>query len=104
MLVASEEATSGSVMQNAERISPSSSGSSQRSLLLVGAEVQQHLHVAGVGRVAVAHLAGDQRAAHPLGQRRVLDVGEPGADRLAVERGARGQEQVPQALLAGPSP
>ena len=31
MLVASEEATSGSVMQNADRISPSSSGLSQRS-------------------------------------------------------------------------
>src|SRR5664280_3418061 len=31
MFVASEEATSGSVMQNAERISPSSSGRSQRS-------------------------------------------------------------------------
>ena len=31
MLVASEEATSGSVIENAERISPSSSGSNQRS-------------------------------------------------------------------------
>ncbi len=31
MLVASEDATSGSVMQNADRISPSSSGRSQRS-------------------------------------------------------------------------
>src|ERR1039458_6822363 len=31
MLVASEDATSGSVMQNAERILPSSNGSSQRS-------------------------------------------------------------------------
>jgi len=31
MFVASEEATSGSVMQNADRISPSSSGASQRS-------------------------------------------------------------------------
>ncbi|KGC53736.1 hypothetical protein DM75_1833 [Burkholderia mallei] len=30
MFVASDEATSGSVMQNAERISPASSGSSQR--------------------------------------------------------------------------
>lgn len=30
MLVASDEATSGSVMQNAERISPASSGASQR--------------------------------------------------------------------------
>ena len=29
MLVASDEATSGSVMQKAERISPASSGSSQ---------------------------------------------------------------------------
>jgi hypothetical protein len=31
MLVASDEATSGSVMQNAERISPRSNGSSHRS-------------------------------------------------------------------------
>ena len=31
MFVASEEATAGSVMANAERISPSSSGASQRS-------------------------------------------------------------------------
>jgi hypothetical protein len=30
MLVASDDATSGSVMQNADRIAPSSSGSSQR--------------------------------------------------------------------------
>jgi hypothetical protein len=30
MFVASEDATSGSVMQNAERIDPSSNGSSQR--------------------------------------------------------------------------
>jgi hypothetical protein len=33
MLVASDDATPGSVMQNAERISPASSGFSQRSLL-----------------------------------------------------------------------
>ncbi len=93
MFVASEEATSGSVMQNAERILPSSSGPSQRALLLVGAEVQQHLHVAGVGRVAVEDLARDQRTAHPLGQRRVLDVRQPRADRLAVELAPGGRNR-----------
>ena len=61
MFVASEEATSGSVMQNADRISPSSSGRSQRSLLLGGAELGQQLHVAGVGRGAVQRL-GRERA------------------------------------------
>ena len=53
MLVASEDATSGSVIANDERISPSSSGCSQRLLLLRGAEHGEHLHVAGVRRGAV---------------------------------------------------
>ena len=59
MLVASEEATSGSVIVNAQRIRPSSSGSSHCALLLVGAVLQQHLHVAGVGGVAVEHQRGE---------------------------------------------
>ena len=85
MLVASEEATSGSVMQKAERISrPAAARAS--AALRVGAEVQQHLHVAGVGGVAVADLGGDQRAAHALGQGGVLDVREAGADGLAAAR------------------
>ncbi len=63
--------------------------------LLRGAKVQQHLHIAAVRRVAVAHLRRDQRAAHALGERRVLDVGEAGAVALI------GEEQVPQAFLLG---
>ncbi len=55
----------------------------------------EHLHVAGVGRVAVAHLGGYQRAPHALGKRRVLDVREPGAQLLVW------QEQVPQPLALG---
>ena len=61
MLVASDEATSGSVMQNADRIVPSSSGASQRSLLLGGAELGEHLHVAGVGGGAVQRLGCEMR-------------------------------------------
>ena len=53
MLVASEEATSGSVMQNDERISALSSGREPPLLLRRRAEVGEHLHVAGVGRGAV---------------------------------------------------
>ncbi len=69
-------------------------------MLLGGAEAQQHLHVAGVRGVAVAHLGGDQRAAHALGQRGVLDVGEPRALDAAADLGAAGQEEVPEALRA----
>ena len=65
MLVASEEATSGSVMQNAERICPSSNGLSQRVALLRGAELGQQLHVAGVGGGAVERRAGRARATGP---------------------------------------
>ncbi len=95
MLVASEEATPGSVMQKAERISPSSSGVEPALALLGRAEVQEHLHVARVRRVAVEDLARDQRAAHALGERRVLDVRKA--------RTVRGvwQEEVPQTLRLG---
>ena len=63
-------------------------------LLLRRAELVQHLHVAGVGRRAVARLGGDVRAAHDLGERRVVDVGQ------ARRRARIGQEQVPQPALA----
>ena len=62
-------------------------------VLLGGAEVQQHLHVAGVRRVAVADLARDQRAAHPLGERRVLDVRQSRALRLATDLGLPGRNR-----------
>ncbi len=63
MFVASELATSGSVIAKAERISPSSSGVSQRSRLLGRGELVQHLHVARVRRRAVAGLRGDVASA-----------------------------------------
>ncbi len=67
----------------------------QPALLLLGrAELVEHLHVAGVGRRAVARLGGDRRAPEDLGERRVVAVGEPGAV-LVV-----GQEHVPQPALA----
>ena len=59
-------------------------------LLRLVAIAHQHLHVAGVRRGAVERLGADQRAAHDLGQRRVLGVAQPGA-----QLGVR-QEQVPQ--------
>ena len=57
-------------------------------------ELDQRLHVAGVGRRAVRGLLRQRRLAHQLAQGRVLEVAEPGP---VV---ALGEEQVPQA--AGP--
>ena len=94
MLSASEDATSGSVMEYAERMVPSSSGVEPPLLHRRAGEVGEHLHVAGVRGGAVHRLRREhRRAARQLGQRRVLQVGQPGA---AVP----GQEQVPQAPLA----
>ena len=106
MLVASEDATSGSVMQKALRISARSSGSSHCCLLLLGAVLEQHLHVAGVGRVGVEDQGSEERASHLLGDRGVVDVGQPraavGAEVGGVAAGVRlGQEEVPQPLRAG---
>jgi len=64
-------------------------------LLLGAAELVQNLHVAGVGRRAVARLGGDPGAPEDLGERRVVAVGQPRAV-LGV-----GQEHVPQPGLAG---
>ncbi|MNQ79447.1 hypothetical protein D3C85_943930 [compost metagenome] len=52
----------------------------------------QHFHVAGIRRGAVEGLRAEQGAAHDLGQRRVLHIGQAG-----TEFGLR-QEQVPQPL------
>lgn len=60
-----------------------------------GKAVQQ-LDVAGVWRLAVEHLGRPGQAAHGLGQRRVVQVGQARA-RLIIPQ--RGQEQVPQTLL-----
>ena len=94
MLVASLEATAGSVIANAERISPASSGSSQRRLCSRRAEALEQLHVARVGGAAIAGLRRDGRAAHQLAQRRVFEIGQAGA-----VLGMR-QEQVPQTARA----
>ena len=90
MLVASDEATAGSVIAKAERISPSSSGFSHCSFCSFVRVAHQHFHVAGVGRRAVEHLGRDRRAPHDLAERRVFEVGQAGAVF------AFGQEQVPQ--------
>jgi hypothetical protein len=77
-------------MQNAERISPASSGL-QPALLVGGrSEAVEDFHVAGVRRRAVEHFAGPADASHHLAQRRVLEVRQTGA-----ARGVR-QEHVPQ--------
>ena len=90
MLVASDDATSGSVIAEAgadlagqQRLQPS--------LFVLGSAVAlEHFHVAGVGRRAVEDLGRHHDAAHDLAQRRVFEIGEAGAA-LAL-----GQEQIPQ--------
>ena len=96
-VVGSEPATSGSVIEKHERMSPSSSGSSHRCLLLVGAVLGEDLRVAGIGGGAVeGHRRDDRAAAHLLAEQAVLPVGQPGA--VLVAR----HEHVPEALGAGP--
>ncbi|KGD50707.1 acyl-CoA dehydrogenase domain protein [Burkholderia pseudomallei] len=60
--------------------------------LLGRAVAREHLHVAGVGRVAVERLRRDERMPHQLGERGVLGVRQPRAAVLGL-----GQEQVPEA-------
>jgi hypothetical protein len=74
-------------------------------LLLRGAVLEQHLHVAGVGGVAVEHQRRQRRAAHLLGDARVVGVGQAlaavGAEPFGVGVAVPGgQEEVPQALRA----
>ena len=91
-----ERRTDPAVQQRLEPLGP----------LLVGAVLEQHLHVAGVGRVAVEDVRRQEdHAAHLLGQRRVVGVREPraavGAELLGVLLGVLGgQEEVPQSLRA----
>jgi hypothetical protein len=95
MLRASDDATPGSVIAKADRISPSSRGRSQSSPLCRAAEVGQQPDVAGVGGRAVQCDRGDKWAVPgDFGQRRILQVGQPGAL-------GSGQKQVPQAARAG---
>ena len=94
MLVASDDATHGSVIAKHERISPSSNGAQPLLLLERRAELGEDLHVAGVGRGAVRGFRQQRRRAHHLAQRRVVEVGELGA---VV---AFGHEEVPEVALA----
>ena len=66
MLVASEEATSGSVIANADRISPSSSGCSQRFCCSGVPNVREHLHVAGVRRASSSARPGARSRLRPV--------------------------------------
>jgi hypothetical protein len=96
MLVASDEATAGSVIRKAERISPFISGFSQRAFCSSCRNVQ-HFHVAGVGRRAVEDLDAEADAAHLLGADRVFEVGQAGAVYgPPVRHRLQRQEQVPQ--------
>ena len=54
-------------------------------LLRVGAVALDRFHVAGVGRGAVEHLGRPRNAAHRFGQRRVFEIGQPGAMRRVAE-------------------
>ena len=63
--------------------------------LRLGAIADQHLHVAGIGRRAIEDLGREVGAPHLLARRRIVEVGEPGA------QVALGQEQVPQPLGPG---
>ena len=70
---------------------------SQPALLVLGAcEACQHLHVAGIRRRAVEHFGADGRAAHDLGQRRIVEIAQAG-----TQIGVR-QKQIPEARFAGP--
>ena len=94
MLVASLDATHGSVIAKHERISPLSSGLQPLLLLQRGTELRQDLHVAGVGRRAVRRFAEQRRRSHHLAQRRVLEV------RQARAVLGLGEEEVPEVALA----
>ena len=75
MLVASEEATPGLGHRERRADLPVEQRLEPLRLLLVGAVLEQHLHVAGVGRVAVEDVRREEgRPAHLLGQRRVVGV------------------------------
>ena len=64
MLVASDEATAGSVIRKAERISPFEQRLQPLLLLLGRAVALQHFHVAGVGRRTIEHFGGKNDAPH----------------------------------------
>ena len=91
MFVASDEATAGSVIANAERISPASSGCNQRSCCSVVPNMVRisMLPVSGAEQLQASDAEGGR--SHDLGQRRVVEVRES-----FVPFGGVGQEEVPQ--------
>ena len=93
MLVASDEATSGSLIAKHDRIAPASSGSSQRSRCIAVAKKLQQLDVAAVGRAAVEYLGRPRHPTHDLAERRVVEVGEARAGLIVAQPR---QEQVPE--------
>ena len=79
MFVASEEATSGSVIAKHERISPASSGFSQRSFCS-GVPYRASTSMLPVSGAEQLNTSGAIVAApHDFAQRRVFQVGEPRA-------------------------
>ena len=95
MFVASDDATAGSVIPNAERISPASSGFSQRSWFsgVAKCENTSMLPVSGAEQLHASER--DAAAPEDLRQRRVLGVLEARSP-LGV-----GVEQVPEAAVLG---
>ena len=110
MLVASDEATAGSVIAKRRADLALEQRLEPLALLCLGRAVaRQHFHVAGVGRRAVEHLGRPVHAAHDLAQRRVLEVGEPGAvlglpaGTGSTARGARLAASAPRSSAAASS-
>ena len=97
-LVASEEATLYSVMAKAERISPCSSGSSQRSRCsLIGVMLQRN-HVGYIGRLTIEYQAGAVKASNLFSKRSEFEVGKSSAGFIVSQIR---QGQVPQTLGLG---
>ena len=95
MFLASDEATSGSVMANAERISPASSGFSHRSFCSAVPTRSSTSMLPVSGRAAVEALRRQRVLAELLGDVGVVEVRQP-LTGLGV-----GQEEVPQAVGLG---
>jgi hypothetical protein len=49
-------------------------------LLFRCGEVQQHFHIAGIGRTAIEHFGREQTAAGELGDRRVIQIAQSCAE------------------------
>ena len=98
MLVASDDATAGSVIRKAERISPSISGRSHLRFCSLVAVAHEHFHVAGIGRGAVEHFRGPADVAHLLGEQRVFQIGQSRAAEFIVLVRGRRHEHVPEAF------